>query len=321
MGIQVFDYSETDLSIEGNAIVVSGYCETDDTWADVSGVELVTVSASVTGNTICVTNTNEAYSDDFCVAGICCYNSVGSNGVLDIENNSIFTNGHYAVGFRRDGDELTVTGNLLVARQSGGNDAVHVESNSGTVTIADNTGALAAPVISPEAGTYASATDVTISCETKGTVIHYTVNGDDPTLQSEVYTQPIHLSETTTVKAFAAVEGFRASADVTAVYTLFPPFGTASFTMPAALRTIMASAFEGDTSITVVEIPSGCQKISADAFKGCTGLTQIRIPASVTSIDTTAFDGCVGVFIYGTADSAAQTFCADHANCTFVAEN
>ena len=73
--------------------------------------------------------------------------------------------------------------------------------------------------------------------------------------------------------------------------------------------------------MTVVEIPDGCTSIGANAFKGCTGLTQIRIPASVTSIDTTAFDGCVGVFIYGTADSAAQTFCADHANCAFVAEN
>ena len=50
-------------------------------------------------------------------------------------------------------------------------------------------------------------------------------------------------------------------------------------------------------------------------------LTQIRIPASVTSIDTTAFEGCEKVLVYGTADSAAQTFCADHANCTFVAEN
>lgn len=49
--------------------------------------------------------------------------------------------------------------------------------------------------------------------------------------------------------------------------------------------------------------------------------SRIRIPASVTSIDTTAFEGCEKVLVYGTADSAAQTFCADHANCTFVAEN
>ena len=50
-------------------------------------------------------------------------------------------------------------------------------------------------------------------------------------------------------------------------------------------------------------------------------LTQIRIPASVTSIDTTAFEGCEKVLVYGTINSTAQTFCADHANCAFVAEN
>ena len=68
-------------------------------------------------------------------------------------------------------------------------------------------------------------------------------------------------------------------------------------------------------------IPEGCTSIGAKAFKDCANLTQIRIPASVTSIDTTAFEGCEKVLVYGTADSAAQTFCADHANCTFVAEN
>ena len=73
--------------------------------------------------------------------------------------------------------------------------------------------------------------------------------------------------------------------------------------------------------MTVVEIPDGCTSIGANAFKGCTGLTQIRIPASVTSIDTTAFEGCKKVLVYGTAVSAAQSFCADHANCAFVAEN
>ena len=39
------------------------------------------------------------------------------------------------------------------------------------------------------------------------------------------------------------------------------------------------------------------------------------------SIDTTSFEGCSNVLVYGTANSAAQTFCANHDNCTFVAEN
>ena len=99
------------------------------------------------------------------------------------------------------------------------------------------------------------------------------------------------------------------------------PFGTATFTLPAGTKTVGESAFENNTSITVVEIFSDCGSIGANAFKGCTGLTKIRIPASVTSIHATAFDGCTNVLVYGTANSAAQTYCGAHANCAFVVEN
>jgi hypothetical protein len=99
-----------------------------------------------------------------------------------------------------------------------------------------------------------------------------------------------------------------------------PAFGPATFKLPAATISVGESAFEG-LPMTIVEIPSGCTSIGTNAFKDCTGLTQIRIPASVTSIDTTAFEGCSNVLVYGTANSAAQTFCGTHTNCTFVAEN
>ena len=98
------------------------------------------------------------------------------------------------------------------------------------------------------------------------------------------------------------------------------PFGTPDFTLPADVRTIEANAFEG-VAMTIAEIPDGCTSIGAKAFKNCANLRQIRIPASVTSIDTTAFEGCAEVVVYGTTDSAAQSFCADHANCVYVAEN
>ena len=86
---------------------------------------------------------------------------------------------------------------------------------------------------------------------------------------------------------------------------VLPPDVT--FKLPASTKTVGESAFEGDTSITAVEIPNGCTSIGKWTFKDCTNLTQIRIPASVTSIDTTAFEGCTGVLIYGKAGSAAQT--------------
>ncbi|MBR5089719.1 MAG: CotH kinase family protein, partial [Ruminiclostridium sp.] len=55
---------------------------------------------------------------------------------------------------------------------------------------------------------YDSDVDVELSCEDTGAVIYYTLNGNDPTESSAVYSEPIHLSaknrETcTTIKAFA----------------------------------------------------------------------------------------------------------------------
>jgi len=106
----------------------------------------------------------------------------------------------------------------------------------------------------------------------------------------------------------------------TLTWKAYAPFGTPTFTLPASIKTIEESAFEG-LPVTVVDIPSGCESIGKWAFKDCTGLTQIRIPESVTEIDDMAFDGCVNVFIYGASASTAQTFCNTHENCIFITEN
>ena len=49
---------------------------------------------------------------------------------------------------------------------------------------------------------------VTITCATEGATIYYTKDGSDPTADSSVYSSPIALTETVTVKAFAAADGY-----------------------------------------------------------------------------------------------------------------
>ena len=88
---------------------------------------------------------------------------------------------------------------------------------SGTVTVLP---IAATPVFSPVGGTYSEAQTVTISCATEGAAIHYTLDGTDPTVNSTVYTEPLAIEETTTVKAFAVKDGYEASAIATAVYTI-----------------------------------------------------------------------------------------------------
>ena len=79
---------------------------------------------------------------------------------------------------------------------------------------------VATPTFSPAAGTYSEAQNVTINCTTQGATIHYTLDGTNPTLNSAIYSTPIAISQTTTVKAMAVKQGMTNSAVATATYTI-----------------------------------------------------------------------------------------------------
>lgn len=78
---------------------------------------------------------------------------------------------------------------------------------------------VATPTFSPAAGKYADAQTVSISCETAGATIYYTIDGSTPTTSSSVYSSPLTVSETMTIKAFAVKAGDQ-SAVATAKYTI-----------------------------------------------------------------------------------------------------
>jgi hypothetical protein len=76
------------------------------------------------------------------------------------------------------------------------------------------------PTFSPEAGTYYSDQNVTISTETDGATIRYTTNGNDPDETSTVFTTPIAVSATTTIKAKAFKTDMDPSDVASATYTI-----------------------------------------------------------------------------------------------------
>ena len=76
------------------------------------------------------------------------------------------------------------------------------------------------PVFSVTEGIYNESQKVEITCSTPGTSIYYTTNGDNPTSSSTLYTTPVVIDNTTTLKAIAMKEGMSSSAVVKAVYTL-----------------------------------------------------------------------------------------------------
>ena len=117
---------------------------------------------------------------------------------------------------------------------------------------------VATPTFSPAAGAYAAAQAVTISCATDGAAIYYTTDGTEPTTGSTVYSGPISVSETTTIKAIAVKDGMNNSEVASAAYTITPPattYGITTVYCSAYLNIEKINAAESGETITVSADP------------------------------------------------------------------
>ena len=82
------------------------------------------------------------------------------------------------------------------------------------------TGTVSTPTFTPGGGTYSSAQSVTISTTTPGAAIRYTTDGSTPTsLTGTLYSDPVSISASTTLKAIAYMDSWNDSEIATAVYT------------------------------------------------------------------------------------------------------
>ena len=119
---------------------------------------------------------------------------------------------------------------------------------SSGVATATFTIAAAVPVFSPKPTSYTSTQLVTISDSTAGAAIYYTTNGTTPTTSSNLYTGPITVSSTVTIKAIAAAPGYSHSAVATALYSIAaiaPLFSPKAGTYTAAQSVSMTDAAAG----------------------------------------------------------------------------
>ena len=78
------------------------------------------------------------------------------------------------------------------------------------------------PDFSPAAGTFTDSTTVTLMTGTADADIYYTTDGSTPTKNSNRYTAPFTVSDTTLVKA-VAIKGDAVSTEVSALYTKYEP--------------------------------------------------------------------------------------------------
>ena len=81
---------------------------------------------------------------------------------------------------------------------------------------------VSAPLISPQSSSFYPSATVTISDAITGATIYYTTDGTTPTTASPVYTAPIPVTFTTTIKAFATKPN-RAPSAVSAVTLTYNP--------------------------------------------------------------------------------------------------
>ena len=126
-----------------------------------------------------------------------------------------------------DGNSITLLPNFHAAIGS----TFYAAIGTGTVTVA-------APSFSLAAGTYTSAQTVNLSTTTSGATIYYTTNGSTPTeTAGTLYSGPIPVNTTTTIKAIAHEAPWTDSAVASAVYTITGTVATPVFNLPAGTYT------------------------------------------------------------------------------------
>ena len=147
-----------------------------------------------------------------------------------------------------DAQQLSITGTLTYP------EGVDVSKAPTTITARINVSAavsVAVPTATPAPGKYSQEQSVELSCATEGATIRYTLNGEDPTESSAEYTgEPLIISETTTLRVRAYVNGLKPSSVAQFTYTIGADDDkTYSVTFDSAGGSAVASAtvHEGDT--------------------------------------------------------------------------
>lgn len=113
-----------------------------------------------------------------------------------------------------------VNGNIINYSFTYTNGTPAYDTSTFTYTVGLTSDTVAIPSISPAGGSYTTAQNVTIACATSGATIRYTTDGSTPTASSTVYSGPINVTSSKTIKAIATAPGMNNSAVASATYTI-----------------------------------------------------------------------------------------------------
>lgn len=139
-----------------------------------------------------------------------------------------------------------------------------------------NQSVAAAPIFSPASGAVSAGQTVQISDSSPGATIYYTIGENAPPIE---YAQPIPVSSSETIMAFAAASGLANSIPASAAYTV-PATATPSFSLAPGEYT------NGQTVSISDATPNSLIYYTIDGTTPTTSSTQYQTPIAITSSET-----------------------------------
>lgn len=195
------------------------------------------------------------------------------------------------------------------------------ETGGGTIQMVRYTDqeTVGTPTFTPPGGSFTDPVEVSMSTATAGATIHYTLDGSQPTQTSPVYTDPIVVSSSTTIKAKAFLDGLNPSSVGSATFTI----GDAGTNQPPIVD---AGPDQTVTVGTVVTLNGGgsTDPDGNDDFLTDEQWTQLSGPA-VTIVDATEevayfTPNEAGVYVFELEMSDGELYGSDQVTITAVAE-
>ena len=79
---------------------------------------------------------------------------------------------------------------------------------------------VATPTITPQGGTFTDSVTITLASSTQNALIYYTLDGSDPTVNDDLYSNPFPLTSSATLKARSFLASYNDSAIYKIIYVI-----------------------------------------------------------------------------------------------------
>lgn len=124
-----------------------------------------------------------------------------------------------------------------------------------------------APVSNVVPGNIASGTSVTLSCSVDGATIYYTTDGSEPTTSSSIYSEPLQITSSCTIKAFATKTGYSKSNISSFEYTVINNAKTYTLTIQTSdFSTSSYAANNGSHDFTAVNAVDSSKTMTVSIY-------------------------------------------------------